>query len=791
MPVPNKFDKFLTRSVKWAEFENLTKDDANVKQKVINRYIDIKSNKVLDKHAASVYKTNLTAIKVGSLSNEQLADVTNVVWVNTDKKDLTNLILRGNNETVTKALQDKTGLKNITASDATPILPNSTPFDRRLDRTELSYRAGENEQSSIEGFAITPFDSKMADVASIGHVMSLTALKNLPDSPNKKAWEDAREVQFKQIQKDDFYKGVPALQNAYALVNLYGSKAGKLLVNQKGQRKWYEVDNDNEYNFASTPTTSSLIGWGNGDPYGRTPYFFTDFVFSKYWKKIENNRLITLRRYPAPVYDNLKFPGMTGSVNIGSSQGEGTDGGSTMGESSFPPMASAITYFGGDTGNNLNSLLKFMTGYEWGEVQASIWEVTTDNVPDNKSGLGQLFGGGVGSLAEMLNVASGNFSYEYIAAGGNLPPDPYVDGPYENRIQGPVNRIDKVMKRNPGLKFQMDNLKLVFEYAARPVGGINPKAVLLDIMSNFLVMGSASAVFFGGAHRFMINPAKYPFIGGEKSIEKLYKGDPIGYSFDAIQSFAGEGAGSVKGAGTNIMESLKAFWNQLFSGEKGSFFGSLTSLLDGGVGNLVKNEIAKKSAGQIPYLKGMRSILTGEPVGEWHITVGNPLNPIAMIGNLICDNIEVEFNDELGPDDFPTEIKITVNLKHGMGRDKDAIESIFNRGMGRIYNLPDSFLGSGDYQTSIDGATQEERLKVGLVTGGKDSIIYQRGQDSRTVSPRDIKGTDNKMHGGPSIWDRATFKVGLSENSDVTRQSSDLLKSAYRAADWVAQKALV
>lgn len=103
----------------------------------------------------------------------------------------------------------------------------------------------------------------------------------------------------------------------------------------------------------------------------------------------------------------------------------------------------------------------------------------------------------------------------------------------------------------------------------------------------------------------------------------------------------------------------------------------------------------------------MKALLIGEPVGEWHTTIGNPLNPIAMIGNLIVDHIEIEFNDELGPDDFPTELKIVVTLNHGMARDRDAIQSIFNRGMGRIYELSDDIKGSADYETAVDAYTRD------------------------------------------------------------------------------------
>jgi hypothetical protein len=79
------------------------------------------------------------------------------------------------------------------------------------------------------------------------------------------------------------------------------------------------------------------------------------------------------------------------------------------------------------------------------------------------------------------------------------------------------------------------------------------------------------------------------------------------------------------------------------------------------------------------------SFLTGAPIGEWHVVIGNPCNPIAMIGNLLCDDVTIEFGDTLGPDDFPTTMKATFKLKHARDRERGEIESIFNRGDGRLY----------------------------------------------------------------------------------------------------------
>jgi hypothetical protein len=669
----------------------------------------------------------------------------------------------------------------------------SQPFDRRLDKLFIDNK----NNASIR----TPMSTLFMEAGTSGFVISDKAIQeSVKDATKQSQFLDRAKRERSQMLNDSFYQGVPAIQNNYAIVKLYGAEGGQKIVNKKDERRWYEIDSAIGQNgtllnnYSSTPTTSSLISWGNGDPYGRTPYSFSDFAFCKYWKKIENNRLITLRRFAAPIYDNMKFPGMDGNTNEGTAAKNNSNDSKNVGSSesaqgssgriSFPPMTTAVTYFGEETGNTLNNLLKFSSGVLWEDVQANVWEVNSESTPDSKAGPGQLYGT-LTSFATMLNVGVGNFDPKAVMNQGNLPPDPYKNGPYENRIIGPVNRIDSVKKRKPGMDFKMDGLNIVFEYVGRPIGGINPKAALLDIISNFLVLGSASAVFFGGQHRFLANPAKYPFLGGSKGIQQWYSGNPIGWAKTTTDQFSGN-ASSV---GSGLFSDAKQFFSTLFGkGDGGGIFGAIEGLFTGKgpAGNITKNYLASKTAGQVPFLTGMKAILTGEPVGDWHLTIGNPLNPIAMIGNLICEGIDFETNDELGPDDFPTEIKLTVKLKHGMPRDKDAIQSIFNRGMGRIYDLPDSFVGTSDGQTHIDNAT-----KNNVLTGTSATVfgIISNAASYGTLGP---SGTsDNALHSNISVWNRSSFLGGVSPNADQNDfQNDQIFRSAYRQSDWIVLRSL-
>jgi hypothetical protein len=151
-----------------------------------------------------------------------------------------------------------------------------------------------------------------------------------------------------------------------------------------------------------------------------------------------------------------------------------------------------------------------------------------------------------------------------------------------------------------------------------------------------------------------------------------------------FKKFLGEGLGAIGSvvssiAGALFGESsgnfLNAFINKGADGIGGDGAAEAgkqkMNNLMGNMNTLWHNKVMQSTL--MPSVSNMASLLIGEPVGEWHLTVGNPLNPIMVIGNLICVKMNVQASDSLGPDDFPDEITVTYELQHGMPRDKAAI----------------------------------------------------------------------------------------------------------------------
>jgi hypothetical protein len=719
------------------------------------------------------------------------------LWNNNDKTFLTNKYNEAINSradgVVTAPLPfGNTQNINITSSQPSspasqepdPLREPSSPFDIRLSRLMIDIPDGGaliNANVSVQ----MPYYG--TTTATSGYLISDEALQQLNTNEQAKSTlnkegktvQNARDevrAERNNLINDpaDIYKGTPALMNTYALTKLYGSNGGQYLINQKGKRKWYEIGDADKLSYAMNPTTSSIILWGNEDPYGRLPFHFSDFAFCKHWTKIANNRLLVLRRYPAPILDNLNFIGM-----------DGDDPNSTTATLSLPPMATAIGYFGDGTDNDFTKILKFTTGMNWDEAKADIWKVTSTATPDNEAGPAGLpmlkMFGGIGGIAKTLSVGAGTNNNNAVLNKGNIPPDPYTDGPYENRILGPVNRINTVKKRAPGLKFEMGGLDIKFTYEARPMGGINTKAVILDILSNFLVMGSARATFFGGQHRFMSKPIKYPFAGGAEGMKAWYSGNPLKWGQSAVSQFSNQGSTVLSG----IMDMFKNILGQITGG--GGFEGIMKTVFDKNSvsGRMIQNYAAEKSSGEIPYLQGFKALLTGEPVGEWHLTVGNPFNPMAMIGNLICTGVEVEWGNELGPDDFPLEITFTVKLEHGMPRDADAISSMFNRGMGRIYDLPDDFKGSADYQTTVDKYTQQKN-----VTGNNPTPYAVMGYaEYGGFGKQQLSSVVNSAV-GPSVWSPVkVYSISPTVGLEISKDNN-AYRSSFRKLDWIKKRAL-
>lgn len=281
---------------------------------------------------------------------------------------------------------DDIDVQGTSADDATMdelMMQTNTTFDPRIIRFD----------AFKSNFGIVPFGSETA--SSIYYDMVFTGESAVfgsggdgsggGDKVNSSSPGGADKVapnksQVGEFQRDPNMYGVQSLMNPYSVTRLVGgitlSQDGSMKTNMydvRDSKRFYDnagssggsiIQDELDFTSIGNPTVTNIITWSNKDAWGRTPYSFQDFAFCKWWNIIPNNRLITLRKYAVPTYDNLNFPNMY------------SEDGASASDVKVAPIATVVTYFGGDSANKLNDFMKFVTGTKWKDINADIHKVS-------------------------------------------------------------------------------------------------------------------------------------------------------------------------------------------------------------------------------------------------------------------------------------------------------------------------------------------------------------------------------------------------------------------------------
>lgn len=487
------------------------------------------------------------------------------------------------------------------------------------------------------------------------------------------------------------------------------------------------------------PTAETIIQWARdnsefkeGMQTSPVPYQWNDFLWCKWYGKIPNNRLLTLRRYPIPIEDNLRIS----SENL-----------------PIIPLAQAVTWWGADTGNTLGSILGMDFGLKWTDRTATVQDVSGNEVPAEN--LLDSFGVENKALRKViLATLFGNESNPQAFTGLDVKLQEWVrasygnEGPYWNRVLGPVNVVDSTQIRDRGMEYRHP-IKLEFSYKLRSFGNINPRVAFLDLISNFLSLTYNNAEFWGGATRYFQQTG--PLLTGLNS-DAFDKGDFITGIGDNLKNIVS----SVQGKSADITELVKQLGKGLSEEDISKL---IISLKDSNVAQNLAGASVKDIL-QKPLL--IRSFLDGRAVGEWHLTVGNPMDPIAVIGNLIVKSTQIKFSEDLGLDDFPSEVKFIVTLDHARPRARQDILSMFNLGGGDMY-INDSLQPPSSAFNSL----------------GEDQSIKQnqaRGNDTtQTQTPRSFTNVQTTGVDLPS----GTGPGSLAEAESVANKYRPSITKAY------------
>ena len=503
-------------------------------------------------------------------------------------------------------------------------------------------------------------------------------------------------------------------------------------------------------NKSRNPTAAQIIAETSGgktipaylDPasdYRGQVYNVKDFIFCKYYGIIPNNRMITLRRFPHATLDSLRtIP----NAQVGDFGFE-KDGKVSFKSRGVPeldklydrkgetnaslPVAQAVTFFGGDTGNSLNTILGINTGLNFTvDTQAAMKNEQTGDPGLMNSPYGDLMKSILtGSGVEFNTEGADNLISTLLTPQKNINSlqrmilDQAVseDGPLSKKIFVNVNTVNQMMIRSQGLNGGFDSFSLDFHYNLTSAGRSNSKLLFLDLMTNLLSIGSDYAQFLSPELRLSQTSVGLGFPGGPAGYAKSIV-DPIGYIKDTVSKMLSKdnvdrqlsNETRLKDQTSKIAEEVKAFANDPSKG-----LGPDSTLMKS-ISVMLSDAFLKKI-----YFSPI--MLSGYPTGDWHLVVGNPLNPIAMIGNLVCNNVKITFSDDLGPDDFPTEMKATYQLQPGRQRHRGDYESMLNRGNGRLYlgQLVTSGESTKAYVNSRGVLVNEIKDINGVVTQGSST----------------------------------------------------------------------
>ena len=503
-------------------------------------------------------------------------------------------------------------------------------------------------------------------------------------------------------------KLAPSLFNPYHGIPIYGIMENVPLLDGVQNPDGELVHNSNDIANLDDCSINELVRLSSvrKSILGHAKYKYSDFMYCKDLGKISNNHMITLRKFSLPVGDNI----------FGSTVGENSNKEDPM--ATVGDIARMITWFDTDD-NKLSDIMSYEYQATWKELNSKIQQLNSQEDDEGRGIAGKIInnlspgynlgtahginsGGLLGQLMNSMGIGANSHEYQHndVALGRNYD---------NNKVYSPKDTIQDTHIYEGKLTFKHE-FTLNFSYKLRAYDNINPKSAFLDLLGNILTVTYRKGTFWGGKSEILgakPNKAgwqKYNNIldGLSKAGGDLWKNifhlegsntDTVG---GALSQFTGGLLDIAKGAGfdigkmaNNALQSAK----DLLSGNMtmGEVVNKIGTAAQKGAQKMAEMNLGQAMMGSIknklgrPSLYAFDSLLTGAKVGLWHVTIGNPKNPIATFGNLIMTNAKITHSGPLGFDDFPTDLHVSVSLKHAMSRDATEISKMYTKGQNGIY----------------------------------------------------------------------------------------------------------
>ena len=519
----------------------------------------------------------------------------------------------------------------------------------------------------------------------------------------------------------------------------------------------------------SEQRATSLVGGTGISELGVAKYRYIDFMFCRDLGKIPNNHLLTLRKFTRPVGDNIntRLPKSDTPYNFNQSMDVGR----------------LVTWFGnGD--NKLEDIIKYNYVATFKQFDSKIQQVDSEEDEESTGIIGKLvntinpkynqaMSQGRTGAHNFISQLGGRYlstSYANFARGGQYERH-RIFTPYDqHKVYEPKNTIQSTHVYEGKLTFSQE-FTIKFSYKLRAYDNINPRAAFLDLIGNILAVTYRSGTFWGGSRMFRGAP---PNKVGTAKVNAF-----LDRTFDTLGGIGNNllsGNLDIGGTLGSIWGAVKQIASDAFNTAKSLALGNTSTKgksplqvigaivkhtgLWSGVQGMIKNGLGR------PAVYALDSLLTGDNVGLWHLTIGNPRNPIMSIGNLIIDKSEITQSGPLGLDDFPTDLMVSVSLKHGRPRDSAEIQKMYTKGSGPIYTPLGAKAASNFYKlTSI-------KYSANITTdeNDKENSVFNFIEQQKA-------STNNNAKSGSARTTTEQTKI-VSTSAIASDKSSDLVDAA-------------
>lgn len=539
----------------------------------------------------------------------------------------------------------------------------------------------------------------------------------------------------------------------------------------------------------SEQRATSLVGGACISELGVAKYRYIDFMFCRDLGKIPNNHLLTLRKFTRPVGDNIntRLPKSDTPYNFNQSMDVGR----------------LVTWFGnGD--NKLEDIIKYNYVATFKQLDSKIQPV--DSQEDEES---------TGIIGKMVNTINPRYNqamsqgrtgaHNFISQlGGRYLSTSFANfgrgGQYErhdifgmydhHKVYEPKNTIQSTHVYEGKLTFSQE-FTIKFSYKLRAYDNINPRAAFLDLIGNILAVTYRSGTFWGGSRMFRGAP---PNKVGTAKVNAF-----LDRTFDTLGGIGNNllsGNLDIGGTLGSIWGAVKQIASDAFNTAKSLALGNTSTKgksplqvigaivkhtgLWSGVQGMIKNGLGR------PAVYALDSLLTGDNVGLWHLTIGNPRNPIMSIGNLIIDKSEITQSGPLGLDDFPTDLMVSVSLKHGRPRDSAEIQKMYTKGSGPIYTPLGAKAASNFYKLT----STKYSANITTVDKDKENSIFNY------IEQQQASTNDNAKSSSARTTDEqtkivATSTIASDKSEDLVDAANSMLSNTANTALYTNDKSWV